>query len=298
MEQVKCDLCGNNDWHPFLSTTDRFTGEKFCLVKCKHCDLIYLNPRPQIFEMQRYYPDEYEAYHLPIQQSSKFENWHIEHTLEKQLGYVEYFHSNRGRLLDVGCATGNFLNLAVRRGWQVLGLEIIEKAAIIARQQYNLEVITQNLESVELPDGSFDVVTLWDVLEHLSSPRDVLTRIHKLLRPMGMIFFSIPNLNSYDQYLFGRSWIGWDSPRHFTLFTNQTIKQLLDATEFEIVDRRCLIGGKGAFLLSTDQIIDKKPYLYWLKGIYPLISLLFWPYRKLAYATQKGPIIYYALRKK
>ena len=297
MEQVKCDLCGHDDWHPFLYTTDRFTGDKFTLVKCNHCNLIYLNPRPENFEMQLYYPDDYEAYRLPHEHGSMLENWHAERTLEKQLDYVELYRSCRGTLLDIGCATGNFLHLAERRGWQVLGLEINEKAAMIAMQQFNLKVITQSLEIVELPHESIDVVTLWDVMEHLSSPREILIRIHKLLSPKGMIFLSIPNLNSYDQYLFGPNWIGWDSPRHFTLFTDKTIKRLLGETGFEIVDQRCLIGGRGAFLLSIDRVIEKKTYLHWLKGTYPLIGLLFWPYRQLAYSMQKGPIIYYAVRK-
>lgn len=297
MEQVNCDLCGYDDVRPYLSSTDRFSGHRFNLVICNNCGLIYLNPRPTMVEIQQHYPDDYEAYRFQSQYGDPLEKWYSEHALQIQLNYVERHSSDRGTLLDVGCATGNFLHLAEQKGWQVLGLEIFEKVAMIARKRYDLTIITQNLENVDLPLDSLDVITLWDVLEHVSSPRTSMIRMYELLRPGGMIYFSIPNLNSYDRRLFGSNWIGWDSPRHFTLYSNKTIKRLLDETGFEIIDHRCLLGGRGAFLLSIDRIIQKKTYLNWLKTIYPLISVLFWPYRQFAYIMQKGPIMYYAVRK-
>jgi 2-polyprenyl-3-methyl-5-hydroxy-6-metoxy-1,4-benzoquinol methylase len=297
MEQVVCDLCGANDTRPYLITTDRFTGSVFNLDICNRCQLVYLNPRPTPAEIQEHYPENYEAYRLPEQHGSSIENWHARRALEKQLDYVERHRPDHGKLLDVGCATGSFLNLAREHGWQVLGIEIVKKAAIIARQYFNIDVIIRDLKRAGLPPASQDVVTLWDVLEHLSSPRSDMLQIHELLRPGGMVFFSIPNLNSYDRKLFQSDWIGWDAPRHFTLFDDKTVMRLLDETDFELVDRRCLLGGRGAFLLSIDRLIQQKPTINWLRRSYPIINIISWPYRQFAYLRQRGPIIYYAVRK-
>jgi SAM-dependent methyltransferase len=199
--------------------------------------------------------------------------------------------------LDVGCATGSFLLLAKELGWQVFGVEIIEKAAKIAREQLGSDRISQDLETTNLPPGSLDVITLWDVLEHIPSPKLAMLKFRHLLRPGGLVYFSIPNLDSFDRKLFKSEWIGWDAPRHFTFYDKTTILRLLAETGFELVDRRCVLGGKGAFSLSLDRIILKKPSLKWLHSIYPIINLLLWPYRQYAYLRLQGPIMYYAVRK-
>jgi SAM-dependent methyltransferase len=297
MEPVVCDLCGANNPRPYLTTTDRFTGSIFTFTRCSQCQLVYLNPRPSKAELEEHYPNDYEAYRLPEQYGSATENWHALQALAKQLNYVESYLPERGLLLDVGCATGNFLHFAQNHGWKVQGLEIVEKAAQIARKQFGIDVITSDLEGAHLPKASLDVVTLWDVLEHLTSPVGDMQRIHELLRPGGLIFFSIPNLDSYDRRLFGPEWIGWDAPRHFTLFDTVTINRLIVETGFELVDQRCLLGGRGTFLLSIDRIRQKKPILKWLRSLYPIISLLSWPYRQYAYLRQRGPIMYYTVRK-
>jgi 2-polyprenyl-3-methyl-5-hydroxy-6-metoxy-1,4-benzoquinol methylase len=297
MEQVVCDLCGANDPRPFLITTDRFSRSVYNLVICNKCQLVYLNPRPGRAEIEEQYPADYEAYKLTDNHSSSLENWHYQRSLDKQLNYVELFRPDHGQLLDVGCATGNFLNSARDHGWNVMGIEIQDKAAEIARQHYKIEVITGDLKGANLTPSSQDVVTLWDVLEHLFNPRSDLLIIHELLKPGGMVYFSIPNLDSYDRKLFQSDWIGWDVPRHLTLFTEHTINRLLNEIGFEVVDRRCLLGGRGAFLLSIDRLTKHKPQLEWLRRLYPIINLISWPYRQIAYLRKRGPIIYYAIRK-
>jgi len=247
--------------------------------------------------LSEHYPEDYESYLLPDQRSSTFEQWHVRRALTMQLEYIENQHAGTGRLLDVGCATGNFLHVAQERGWEVLGIEIVEKAARMAREHYGLQVISTDLESGGILHASQDAITLWDVLEHLPSPRRTLGHIHELLRADGMLFFSIPNLNSFDRNLFGTEWIGWDAPRHFNLFDGKTIQRLLSETGFELVDRRCLLGGKGTFFLSMDRIIKKRPSWAGLKRMYTLLGWLLWPYRQFSYLLRRGPIIYYAVHK-
>lgn len=297
MEKVNCDLCGADAPLILFTREDRFSGQDFQFVTCSKCGLIYLRLRPTQDELARYYPSDYEAYYLIDKSKADSSQWHIRRALDLQLRFVEQHTPHKGKLLDVGCATGNFMEIARDSGWQVQGIEPIETAAKIAREYYHLDVITSTLEAASLEGESFDVITMWDVLEHLPNPKNTLYRCQELLKPGGLLVFSIPNLKSFDRYLFGKNWIGWDAPRHFNLFTDSTLHQLLEITGFEQIDKRCILGGKGTFLLSLEQVLGPKRKESEIKRIYPLISALLWPYRQFSYLINRGPIITYAVRK-
>ena len=296
MEKVICDLCGSDEPVTLFKLEDRYTGDEFQLATCSQCGLIYLPNRPTGDNLDRYYPEGYEAYYL-LEDKTNSRNWHLRRALNLQLKFIESHSPAKGKLLDVGCATGNFLKVAQENGWQVLGVEPIGKAAQIARDYYQLEVITGTLDSADIPSISFDVITMWDVLEHLPSPKQALHRSLELLKPGGLLVFSIPNLISFDRSLFGQYWIGWDAPRHFNLFSEQTLRRLLDTTGFEYTTQECILGGKGTFLLSLDMVLNNNQFGSGIKSLYPLISAILWPYRQISYLLNRGPIITYAVRK-
>jgi len=298
VEHAICDLCGADAPVPYLHSFDRFSGRVFTLSKCSKCSLVYLTPRPDQAELEAHYPGSYEAYDPNLENYRGVKQLRGSETLMLQVKYVEKFQPGLGKLLDVGCATGRFLIVARSSGWEVMGLEIIDKAAQIGRDHFQLNIISSQLERTHLPENSFDVVTLWDVLEHMPSPRKAFEKIISLLRPGGYVFFSIPNLDSFDRKLFGDDWIGWDPPRHFYLFNQTTIRRLLDETGYQLLDHRCLSGGKGAFYLSLEKTMQKRRSLRRILKFYPLISLLLWPYRKVSYWMSRGPIMYYAARKR
>ncbi len=297
MEAVPCDLCGANTPLPYLTTRDRFSGKMYDLSICANCHLVYLTPRPSAHELYDHYPEDYEAYETLEKSFLRSPSRNKGNGFLRQINYVERYQPGRGRLLDIGCATGRFLNQAKERGWQVLGIEINDNAAKFARQHYQLNALTSDLEHANLAPESQDVVTLWDVLEHLPSPKNALMGIHNILHPGGLVFFSIPNLDCYDRRIFGPEWIGWDAPRHFTLYDHASVQRLLGETGFKLIDRRCLTGGKGTFFLSIKRVTQVKPHFNWLASLYPLISLLLLPYRQYSYLNLRGPIITYAARK-
>lgn len=297
MEDVKCDLCGANKPEFLFKGVDRFSKSSYSLAACSQCGLVYLPSRPTKNELEQYYPDDYEAYYILEDDRLGSEQWHLQRALRIQLDFIEQHTLDKGDLLDIGCATGNFLKIAQDNGWQVTGIEPIDKAAVIARTQYHLKVITGTLDEIQFDPESFDVITMWDVLEHLPNPKQTLVKCHGLLKPGGIIVFSIPNLRSYDRYLFGEHWIGWDPPRHFNLFTDSTLVELLAVTGFEPVDKHCIIGGKGTFLLSLDNIISEGRLGTIIRKFYPLLSAILWPYRQFSYLFDRGPIITYAVRK-
>lgn len=297
MEHVRCSLCNADEPQSWLTLTDRFSGQIFELVKCGECGLVYSAERPSMDELPDYYPQDYEAYQLPQEDMSSSQAWHAGRMWEMQVSYIERFTEKRGKLLDIGCATGEFLNASRSRGWQVSGIELIEQTAQIAKERFGLEIFMGRLETTALPDNYFDVITLWDVLEHLPDPIAAFQHCYRLLSQNGLIVFSIPNLSSFDRYLFGRSWIGWDAPRHFTLFTLNTLRQAFSKTGFTLLDQRCFLGGKGTFLLSLDILLASRREAKLVKSLYPIISGLLFPYRQFSYLVKRGPILAVAARK-
>lgn len=166
-------------------------------------------------------------------------------------------YKQRGDLLDLGCATGDFL--AVMRsyaGWRVRGLEPHAGAARQARERYGLRVDEGGAETLPYAPGSFDVVTMWDVLEHVRDPIRTLRRVYEILRPAGLVVLSLPNRDSWDAVLFGRYWAGLDIPRHFSIFSPRHIAQALESSGFSSMDIVNLSGSFHAFALSARHGIE------------------------------------------
>jgi SAM-dependent methyltransferase len=132
----------------------------------------------------------------------------------------------------------------------VAGVELNAEAAQYARNRLSLEVFTGQLDEVPWPNASFDVVTCWDVLEHLPQPCAALTKMRALLKEQGDLLLSVPNGDSLDARLFGSYWIGLDQPRHMSVFRLAGLTSLLEATGFEVVNAYCFYGRYTAFALS------------------------------------------------
>lgn len=304
MEYVRCDLCGADHSLPLLERKDRFSGKTFCYVRCHSCGLIYLNPRPDSEEILSYYPAGYEAY-LPIQTLSVVERWQKKRALRMLSRFVSQYQSS-GRLLDVGCGTGDFLKEMQNLGWEVQGVEPDSQSVATARKIYGLDVFAGPLSTFQAPEEVFDVVTMWDVLEHLPSPKSALQQIYRWLRNNGYLIFSIPNLQSFDANLFGTYWIGWDAPRHLYLFPISTLINLLNTIGFNIITQCCFTGGQGSFWLSLhflikEKIVGEKSRMSLFDGrnwmLRLPLSIIIWPYKEISYLFNRGPILTVVARK-
>ena len=148
--------------------------------------------------------------------------------------YTPPLHGGR-RLLDVGCGVGDYLDRMRRLGWTVLGIERSSRAAQIARSHFGAPVLAADFPRVDLAKYSFDLVTAWQVLEHLDRPRLALARIAELLAPDGRLMLTVPNSTGWAAKLFGPAWIGWDAPRHVTHFTAETLRRMLEGAGFTVL---------------------------------------------------------------
>lgn len=145
-----------------------------------------------------------------------------------------------GRVLDIGCAGGGYL-LALRQlGWDVHGVEMTPALARYAREQFGLDVRTGAAEVAlaEFPDGYFDVITMWHVLEHLANPSGVLAEVCRLLKPGGRLMLEVPNFHSLSRLILRTYWFPLELPRHLYHFTPQTVAAMLTKAGFHAIRLR------------------------------------------------------------
>ncbi len=303
MESVVCNLCGSHEakvLHAHLpDMLLQQNGTTATLVQCCRCGLIYQNPRPTREEIKHHYPDRYDAYHYGDEQGTarrhgRLTRQAVEYGIAKRCRYVTR-HKQEGTLLDVGCATGLFLQGMRKRGsWEVYGVEPSEYAAASARQS-GLQVITGTLDDVTFPNHTFDVVTMWDVIEHVHDPLGTLQQVARLLKPGGLLVIRTPNYDSWDARLFGRYWSGFEPPRHLYIFTPSTIESALTKTGFVTISMDCRSGGYMVFLLSLRfrlshsrlGPVTQRRLLTWL--YHPVARLLAAPAFTLSGLGLKGP---------
>lgn len=229
MLNVNCNLCGSRDHKAIIYSKDyTFPGtEKFQVVKCLTCGLVFINPRPTDDEMGRYYPDKYyDRYEELKDESEAIQN--------KKIKIVERIKKS-GRILDAGCGKGYFLHNIQNKGWDVSGIEISAGAAGYARDILGIKnIYQQDILKVSLTADYFDVITLWNVIEHLSNPLQALKKAHALLKDDGVLIINCPNFNSILRVAFGDKWYQLDAPRHLYHFTPETLRQMLKISGFKI----------------------------------------------------------------
>ena len=246
METVGC-LFGHQDVPELaFEGNDRLgqSHDTFQIKRCSKCGLLFVSPRPTLTEIMQYYPyEKYQPFDVAIADRPRLERWRLSYIQNKRCRFIERAKAE-GHLLDVGCATGNFLAQIRKRGnWEVYGVEINQEAMEYARQRFRLNVFCGVLEDAHYPTGFFDVVTLWSVLEHLHDPLGTLREVHRILHPDGILGLTMPFGDSLDAHLFGPHWALLDPPRHLYTFTRATLEQLLTRAGFETIRVRCLTAG-------------------------------------------------------
>lgn len=308
MERVGlCNLCGSRRSNPYVAGQDRIHGVDgvFQLVRCTGCGLIYLDPRPRLAEMARFYPDDYASY-----TASSVEERSWLRRLDRKAGInslcraVGRVAKRPGCILDIGCATGNFLAGMRTRGWETWGVEPNHFAAGYARDQLQLDVREGTLEQATFPSGFFDVVTMWHVLEHVHDPRATLDEVSRILKPGGWLVITVPHLESWEARIFGPYWVGLDIPRHLFLFTRLVMRRYLADAGFEYAMDRCITGRHVGLITSirfwsTDWRLAERTRQKVVGFVNSLLArILTWPYYRLTGLLKRGSFITTFARKR
>jgi SAM-dependent methyltransferase len=300
-----CIICGPTPASLVVQGPDRSgaVAGSFSLLKCPKCGSVFLWPRPSEEALSRFYGKDYPEHRLPEPGSKTVPT--IFSRYYKNLGLnrlcrltVRFSGSSEGRLLDIGAATGLFLAQMRRWGkWELFGLEPHPRPARYAREVLGLKVFSGTLRDHPFPDEFFQVITLWNVFEHLPDPIESLKKINRLLAPSGILILSLPYLESLEARFFGKYWAGWEVPRHLYLFPRETLTRLLEENGFDVLGRTFPYTGFGLFADSLRSYLeDRRPGrkrqqrpLTWIKA--PFIHLTALPYLYLMRGLGKSSLV-------
>jgi 2-polyprenyl-3-methyl-5-hydroxy-6-metoxy-1,4-benzoquinol methylase len=237
MEQPKCLVCNSDSKHPFLTVADRFNiSQNFHLVQCQDCGFVYLSPRPGEKWISRYYqdsgyqPHQKEALSLSGKAYQAIRIWNNHYKRRLIEKYVQ-----KGKILDYGCGTGEFLLEMKNSGWETFGIEPSSAAAAVAGS-YQVSILP-DLNSFP---GKATVITLWHVLEHVHEARKLLLELRNILEPSGLLCIALPNRQSLDASLFKQYWVAYDAPRHLYHFIPEDMDKLLLSAGFKIFSLKSL----------------------------------------------------------
>src|SRR3954454_22183190 len=207
----------NNRMVPRFATSDYISGERFVVGFCHDCKLHVTTPAPSGEDLGKYYPS---SYYGSGRRFNRVVEWLLHHLYSYRALQIER-KQKPGKVLDIGCGRGLLLQKLRERGWEPQGTELSEEAASYARDRLGLPVSTNTLQDGDFPDGEFDLVILWHVLEHVHAPRAMLQEVSRILKPGGVLLVAVPNFGSWEARWRGPGWFHLDVPRHLTHFTPQ-----------------------------------------------------------------------------
>lgn len=230
--RIACPLCG------VAEDRERFTLDGLRIVACGRCGLEYINPQPPVEAVEARYDESYFESENPLAwgyQDYAAMRPSLEPGFRKKLAVMRRWAPPPGKILDVGCAYGFFLDLARQAGWTVSGIDLSAHAVERARHLLgSADLRVGQLSDARFPAGSFDSITGWDVIEHTRNPVAFLRETARLLRPGGFLFLTVPNVGTRHARLLGRHWEGFAKIReHLFYFTPSTADRALQLAGFE-----------------------------------------------------------------
>ena len=276
-----CPLCGCTNIETHLQVTDNFlTGEEFTISRCHDCGFRFTNPRPEAEQLGRYYKSENYIAHSNTHKGFIARLYQMVRNQTLQQKYRLIAKSvPKGTILDIGCATGEFLSVFKSKGWKSIGIEPDSDAAGYAKTNYALDVFGEN-ELNSLPANSCDVITMWHVMEHVDDLSTRVEQIKRLLKPGALVFVAVPNPNSWDAVHYDKNWAALDVPRHLSHFSQSNMQFLFVTNKnFEIVNTLPMIFD--SFYVS---LLSEK----YLKSVGGIFRAFFVGLRSNIKASQNG----------
>jgi 2-polyprenyl-3-methyl-5-hydroxy-6-metoxy-1,4-benzoquinol methylase len=242
-----CQVCGS-DQHRLM-----FEDEPYRVVRCVECSLVFVTPRVADEHVGAIYDENYWRSERPRDRGyadyARDEPLYLK-TFERRMRFVERWVRPHSKVLDIGCAAGFFLRVMRERGHDVRGLELSSAIARIAHEHLGEErVFVGALEDLPadasgFERGSFDLVTMWDVLEHVPDPQSLLRHARAMLRPGGTLILETQNVDSRFAQLLGRRWQHYKHQEHLYHFNPATIARLLQQEGWEVISNTPRFGGK------------------------------------------------------
>ncbi|MEG1563532.1 MAG: class I SAM-dependent methyltransferase [Bacteroides sp.] len=224
-----CPLCDGTHRKRVMTCKDFYaSGESFDVCTCEDCGFTFTQGAPVEAEMGRYYETPDYISHSDTKKGAMNALYHQvrRYMLGRKARLVmKEAHRKEGHLLDIGTGTGYFADAMLQRNWKVEAVEKNAHARLFAREHFGLEVKEETALQTFAPE-TFDVITLWHVMEHLEALNDTWERLHQLLTEKGILVVAVPNCSSFDAAKYGKQWAAYDVPRHLWHFTPTTMQRM------------------------------------------------------------------------
>ncbi len=216
-----CSICGHTGAADFLIAPDRFhwRREVYTLKRCASCSYVWLDNPPKPQEMAPHYDEDYHKTIAAGGEGFADVRWRRPREIVAQ-------YSLDGAILDVGCSSGAFLSTLKGGAWKLYGIEMEASTAERARTASGAEVFVGDAERAPFAPESFDVITCFDVLEHVYRPRPFLEKVLSWLKPGGIFLTQLPNIGSWEARAFGTYWYGLELPRHLSHFSPESLRHI------------------------------------------------------------------------
>ncbi|MFK7781578.1 class I SAM-dependent methyltransferase [Psychroserpens sp.] len=227
----------------YLSVKDHsVSNEDFQLIYNEELDMLATFPQPSKDNLPKYYQSEDYISHTDAKRNlfEMLYQYIKSIALKRKLKLINSFQFESKKLLDIGCGTGDFLKTAKDNQWQVTGVEPNAKARAIANTKTNNSVYDID-ELLKFEPHSFEVITLWHVLEHLPKLEHHIAVIESLLKPNGILIIAVPNYKSYDALYYKNFWAAFDAPRHLWHFSQKSITKLVEKKEMHLVNTKPML---------------------------------------------------------
>lgn len=207
MKEIKnCPVCDSTSFETHIKSKDfSVSKEEFIIVKCIDCNFHFTNPRPKDKDLGQYYISDHYISHNNTSKNLFEKVYQLvrRFAIKGKYNLISGFF-NRGRILDVGCGTGDFLKKFKEESWKVKGIEPSEIARKQAIENHNLDV-DESTDLREL-EGEFDIITMWHVLEHVTELNTTVSEFNRLLSQDGKVIIAVPNLESFDSSYYKKYW--------------------------------------------------------------------------------------------
>ena len=218
----------------FLTVKDySVSQETFDLYHDEELDMLITYPQPSLENLGKYYESVDYISHTDSKRSLFEKCYHFIKSiaLKNKLDLVNSLQPAKGSILDIGAGTGDFLSVVKENGWHTIGVEPSEKAKAIAKKKG----VSFVGETSELENNSFDVISMWHVLEHVPNLDNQIKELKRLLKPNGTLIIAVPNFKSFDAKQYGNFWAAYDVPIHFWHFSKTAIKKLFAKEDMKLV---------------------------------------------------------------
>ena len=219
----RCPICGHSGATLWLRAPDRFHGrrELYTLLRCPACSVVWLSDPPRPEEMHLHYTEAYDRLISAAGQNSPL-RWPF-----RRAALAPYKQS--GSILDLGCSSGAFLQSLPAADWQLYGIEMSAESAKEAQRKTGAKIFVGEILQAGFPPASFDVITCFDVLEHLYEPGRVMAKVAEWLKPGGIFYVLVPNIDSAEGRVFGSYWHGLELPRHLFHYSPASLNFLAES---------------------------------------------------------------------